>query len=124
MALGFLQMWQAMADVISYNGVISSCEKASEWMLALDLLGEMSAVRIAQSVITYSAAVSTCEKGSQWQLALHLLNSLPSAQLTPDAMTFNAAIGACERAVRRCAEGRGLRRRHRAWAVAVQARAQ
>jgi len=61
---------------------------------------------------------------SQWQLALHLLNALPSAQLTPDAMTFNAAIGACERAVRRCAEGRGLRRRYRAWAVAVQARAQ
>ena len=46
-----------------YNGVISSCEKASEWMVALDLLGEMSAVRIQQSVITYSAAVSACEKG-------------------------------------------------------------
>ena len=62
-AVGFLRDMET-PDVISYNGVISSCEKASEWTLALELLGEMVAVKIRQSVISYSAAISACEKGS------------------------------------------------------------
>jgi pentatricopeptide repeat protein len=67
--------WKAVYQQ-GYNGVISSCEKASEWMLALDLLGEMSAVRIEQSVITYSAAVSACEKGCLCQSSQRLFGDV------------------------------------------------
>lgn len=67
--------WKAVYQQ-GYNGAISSCEKASEWMLALDLLGEMSAVRIEHSVITYSAAVSACEKGCLCQSSQRLFGDV------------------------------------------------
>ena len=46
------------ADTITYNAAISVCEKAGEWVRALQLLQSMENSRVEANTITYSAAIS------------------------------------------------------------------
>lgn len=68
-------------DVISYNGVISCFEKASNWLMALEMLAEMLRVKIRQSVISFSAAISACEKGPLGREILLKLSRVETSQL-------------------------------------------
>ena len=52
-----------MPDVITYNAVISACEKGRRPDEALKLLAEMKAASLKPDVITYSAVISACREG-------------------------------------------------------------
>jgi len=64
---------QILADEITFNGLISSCEKASQWEKALLVLGSMQTKMLLESLMGMSATVSACSKGEQWLMALALL---------------------------------------------------
>ena len=51
------------ANTITYNGGISTCEKAGDWVRALQFLEGMANSRVETDTITYNAAISACEKG-------------------------------------------------------------
>ena len=83
--------------VFPITGTRKACEKGGEWQMALYLLGEMPAAKVAPDVGSMSSSISACEKGGQWQLALHLLSQMPDFQLLPDEISYNSSISACEK---------------------------
>eukprot|EP00439_Symbiodinium_sp_Y106_P079539 s558_g18.t1 len=54
------------ANVIMYSSIITSCENAGEWEVALRIL-EVPLVQAAPNVVPLSSAVSTFEKRCRWQ---------------------------------------------------------
>ena len=84
-----------LGDLITYNALISSCEK--QWLMALLLLGDTERnlnVNGRKNVITFSAAISACDKASQWESALVLLQEACKSHLL-NLITYSAAISAC-----------------------------
>jgi pentatricopeptide repeat protein len=47
-------------SVITYSALISACEKAGQWQLALNLFGEMLRERCTPNVITYNSLITAC----------------------------------------------------------------
>lgn len=75
MALLLLQRMgevQATPNQITYNAAISACSRDGQLTMALQLLAEMTQLRLA-NVVAYSSCIAACEKGGHWQMALHLL---------------------------------------------------
>ena len=52
-------------NVITYNALISTCEKGKKPERAHELLKAMQRQGVVPNVITYSALISTCESGIQ-----------------------------------------------------------
>lgn len=52
-------------SVITYSALISACEKAGQWQLALNLFGEMLRERCTPNVITYNSLITACAQVSQ-----------------------------------------------------------
>ena len=50
-------------EVITYNALISACEKGTQPERALKLLDTMKQEGVVPGVITYNALISACEKG-------------------------------------------------------------
>ncbi|CAK9030728.1 Pentatricopeptide repeat-containing protein, partial [Durusdinium trenchii] len=65
----FERMCVQLSTVPAVNAVISACEKAGQWQVALLLLSQL-VEEDRMDVTSYNAAISACEKGVQWRLAL------------------------------------------------------
>ena len=50
-------------DEITYNALISACEKGKQPEQAIKLMAAMEQQDVVPSVITYDALISACEKG-------------------------------------------------------------
>ena len=50
-------------SVITYSSLISACEKAGEWQLALQLFDKMALERIRPNVITFNSLITACAQG-------------------------------------------------------------
>lgn len=65
-ALQVMEVYQDMLrtgcerSVITYSALISACEKAGQWQLALNLFGEMLRERCIPNVITYNSLITAC----------------------------------------------------------------
>ena len=57
-------------NVITYSSLISACEKAGRWELALDLFGEMHREGCKPNVVTYNSLIAACAQGTS-SLAYH-----------------------------------------------------
>ena len=65
--------WQSVVpDVITYNALISACEKREQPERALEVFKGMSWKGVVPNVITYNALISACEKGEQPERALEV----------------------------------------------------
>eukprot|EP00438_Fugacium_kawagutii_P000277 Skav206174 [mRNA] locus=scaffold3494:124406:139670:+ [translate_table: standard] len=80
-------------NLISYNAVISSCERGHPWHVALEILEQLPGAKLQPDVISYSvlelcasAAISACEKGRQWRAAVAVFGTMLADQV----------ISACE----------------------------
>jgi pentatricopeptide repeat protein len=51
-------------SVITYSALISACEKAGQWQLALNLFSEMLKERCVPNVITYNSLITACAQVS------------------------------------------------------------
>ena len=58
------------ATTITYSAAISACEKAGDWVRALQLLQGMATSLVEANAISYNAAISACEKAGDWVRAL------------------------------------------------------
>lgn len=47
-------------SVITYSALISACEKAGQWQLALNLFNEMLKDKCEPNVITYNSLITAC----------------------------------------------------------------
>eukprot|EP00434_Breviolum_minutum_P016184 symbB.v1.2.014260.t4/scaffold1023.1/size143418/4 len=81
------------ADVISYSGSISACERSGQWEIALLLLTETP----SPDVICFSSAISACEKNGHWQIALKILTEMEGHDSRPNVISFSGVISACEK---------------------------
>ena len=72
--LAVMQQTTVLPNVISYDAVISACEKGKQWQRALGLLAVMQ-----HAQCHCSAAISACGKGQQWQQVLGLLAFMQTA---------------------------------------------
>jgi pentatricopeptide repeat domain-containing protein 1 len=54
-------------SVITYSALISACEKAGQWQLALNLFGEMLRERCTPNVITYNSLITACAQVSSYR---------------------------------------------------------
>eukprot|EP00434_Breviolum_minutum_P008207 symbB.v1.2.007238.t1/scaffold401.1/size211429/9 len=90
------QLLDDAVDLVGFNTVISTCEKACQWQLALALLQVIEVKPLQPDVISYSTAISACSGGQQWELAIHLMKELEKARMKATIRTYNAAIDACE----------------------------
>lgn len=50
-------------NVITYSSLISACEKAGKWELALELFNEMHREGCKPNVVTYNSLIAACAQG-------------------------------------------------------------
>merc|ERR1711920_888232 len=81
-----------LPNVITYNALISACEKGALPQRALQFLETMLHQGLLPNVITYNALISACEKGKLPQRALELLETMLHEGLLPDVITYDALI--------------------------------
>ena len=60
-----MKQQEVVPNVITYNALISACEKGKQSEQALKIFGAMKQQGVVASIITYSASISSCEKGKQ-----------------------------------------------------------
>ncbi len=63
-------------SVITYSSLISACEKAGDWKLALEFFDECTKDNCRPNVITFNSLISACSQGvsDQAQSVLILAN--------------------------------------------------
>ena len=57
-------------DLITYNSLISACEKGKNPERALEFFASMEHQRVQPDVITYNSLICACEKGKNPELIL------------------------------------------------------
>ena len=92
--LVFSSMARLQPNLISFNSLLKSCEKASQWRMALRLLKDMRLRQLRCDIVSYNSTISAFEKASEWQKAIELFQRLTS----PDLFTYNALMSSCEKA--------------------------
>lgn len=50
-------------SVITYSSLISACEKAGQWQLALELFNEMHAEGCIPNTVTFNSLITACAQG-------------------------------------------------------------
>jgi pentatricopeptide repeat protein len=51
-------------SVITYSSLISACEKAGQWQLALELFNEMHAEGCVPNTVTFNSLITACAQGA------------------------------------------------------------
>ena len=59
-------------DVVTYNSLMSACEKGKDPDRALKVIASMGYQCVQPDVITFSSLISTCEKGKNPERALEV----------------------------------------------------
>ena len=94
-ALGLLGALLAGArplpDVVTYNSAASCCQKAMQWLEALEALRSMSGLQ--GDSFTCSAALGACR--DSWQLAVALVERMGQCAQQPHTIVLNALTSAC-----------------------------
>ena len=60
-------------SVITYSSLISACEKAGHWELAMELFNEMHQEGCTPNTVTYNSLITACAQG----------NSVPTSPVPP-----------------------------------------
>eukprot|EP00929_Paragymnodinium_shiwhaense_P081461 TRINITY_DN42628_c0_g1_i1.p1 TRINITY_DN42628_c0_g1~~TRINITY_DN42628_c0_g1_i1.p1 ORF type:complete len:561 (+),score=116.37 TRINITY_DN42628_c0_g1_i1:293-1975(+) len=86
-----------MPTVVTYNTLIRTCDRASDWQAALQLLDRMvtSTSSPAPDIVSFNTALSACESSQRWDVAIALMEALPAQKLEADVVTISTAVSAC-----------------------------
>ena len=63
-------------SVITYSSLISACEKAGQWELALELFNEMHHEGCFPNTVTFNSLITACAQGA-WLLDTFLIRCAP-----------------------------------------------
>lgn len=95
-------------NVITYSSLISACEKAGRWELALDLFNEMHREGCKPNVVTYNSLIAACAQGMSCRLLGIVIACCCSSQLATLGSRYtslcNASSASSCRASSRLAE--------------------
>lgn len=83
MALHLLGMKGLVPNIITYNAVISACEKGRRLPEALEVFCQMQDRRTRADLCTYNALISTCEKCNRMESAMTILEQMQAQQKGP-----------------------------------------
>ncbi len=53
-------------SVITYSSLISACEKAGHWELAMELFNEMHQEGCTPNTVTYNSLITACAQGDHF----------------------------------------------------------
>ena len=84
-------------NTVSFNVLISACERGGEWERALDCYDSLKLAGLSPDLITFNTLISVCAKGGQWAAAEECFKRMLQEGLAPKTITFNALISACEK---------------------------
>ncbi|CAK0868927.1 unnamed protein product [Prorocentrum cordatum] len=84
-------------NVITYNSLISACEKGNNLAKATELFDMLQRDNCEPTVITYNAMMSACARGRDLEKAQELFDAMQQKEIRPDAVSYNALISACEK---------------------------
>ena len=68
--MAYIQVFQEMIwkgcerSVITYSSLISACEKAGHWELAMELFNEMHQEGCTPNTVTYNSLITACAQGN------------------------------------------------------------
>ena len=82
-------------DEITYNALISCCEKAGRWDTAVAIFESMRSGPAKVSTSTCSALIAALEKGGEWERALKIFEEMPAMGCQPNHITYNSLVSAC-----------------------------
>ncbi|OLP86730.1 Pentatricopeptide repeat-containing protein, chloroplastic [Symbiodinium microadriaticum] len=82
-------------NIFHFSSAISACERAANWLMALDTLHAMVRHEVLPNLVSYCSSVSACEKASEWLVALGLFAEMRPRQVIPNVIAFSSAISAC-----------------------------
>lgn len=86
---------QIRRSEISYNALISACEKCSTFHQAVGLLEDMQLKRLRSDAITYNALISSCSRLSRVGTALSLFSNMTKTLIQPTSVTCSTLINCC-----------------------------
>ena len=78
------------ANVISFSGAFSACEKVGQWAQAVALLHKMHEAGMTAKVSSLNASISACKKGVQREQSVALLSKMREAGMTAKVLSFIA----------------------------------
>ena len=81
--------------MITFSALISSCEKAKHWQLALSFLTAMEVAGLQPSVVSSTAAMSACQ-AQHWHRSAALFHAMGRRRVRPNAISFSAIVASCE----------------------------
>ena len=84
--------------MITYTTLISCCQRAGQWVRAMNVFWEMEEAGVAADLKAYNSVISACARGGRWENAWEVVGTMRRCRVQPNARTYNALISACERA--------------------------
>jgi pentatricopeptide repeat protein len=81
-------------SVITYSALISACEKAGQWQLALNLFSEMLQERCVPNVITYNSLITACAQ-VRMRYTLATLSWYGACPCKPCCIACKKVVGIC-----------------------------
>ena len=85
-----MQQREVEPDVITFNALISACEKEHQAEKALQLFDEMQQRGLEPDVITHTALCSACGNGQEWSGALHSLMQMKHHDVLASGLLYVA----------------------------------
>eukprot|EP00434_Breviolum_minutum_P027986 symbB.v1.2.024761.t1/scaffold2368.1/size81091/4 len=79
------------AGLITFNAVLSTCQKSGQWQRALSILSFLVTYN-SYDLISYNSAIAC---GEEWEWAIQLLKDLQCNALEANDVTCSAVISAC-----------------------------
>ncbi|CAN0377006.1 unnamed protein product, partial [Discosporangium mesarthrocarpum] len=77
-------------DVFTYGTLLSACDKANAWEVALRLLDEMQ--ENAPNVVCYTAVISACNKGRREDISEELWRQMLLDGIQPNNNAYSAIM--------------------------------
>ena len=83
----------AACDVVSFNSVMTSCDKTDQWRLVGHLFAELRCASLEPDLISYTTSSSSLV-AQQWQLGLQQFGQMTRV-LVPDVVSYSVMISSC-----------------------------
>ena len=83
------------ADAVSYTSAISGCERAGEWMAAVQLFRQMRDAGVNPTMLTYSKLLFVHAAAGQWEAAVGFIEAATADGLLHNPLTLNRMLQAC-----------------------------
>ena len=80
------------ASLITFNAVLSTCQKSGQWQRALSILSFLVTESNTYDLISYNSAIAC---GEEWEWTIQLLKDLQGNALEANDVTCSAVISAC-----------------------------